>query len=98
MINLKPELLNTLCARIHKQAESIIKSTDKSEHEKYLDLYEYIQDSDDIVARCFNDWRRSNISMKISQLLAENLLTDEHIQNLSDETKEIIESLRAFQK
>jgi iron-sulfur cluster repair protein YtfE (RIC family) len=96
--NLKPELLNTLCERIHKQAESIIKSTDKSEHEKYLDLYKHIQDSDDIVARCFNDWRRSNISMKISQLLSEDLLPNDHIQNLSDETKEVIESWRSFQK
>ena len=96
--NLKPELLDTLCERIHIQAESIIKSTVKSEHEKYLDLFKHIQDSDDVVARCFNDWRRSNISMKIGQLIAEDLLTDEHIQNLTAETKEIIESWRSFPK
>lgn len=93
-----PEMLNTLCLRINKQAESIIQSSDKSEHEKYLDLYKHIQDSDDVVARCFNDWRRSNITMKISNLLADGLLTDDHIQKLSDETKELIERLKSFGK
>jgi len=96
--NLKPELLNTLCTRIHKQAEVIIHSTEKSEHEKYLELFKHIQDSDDVVARCFNDWRRSNISMKLGQLIGEDLLTNEHIQNLSDATKEVIESWRSFPK
>ena len=98
MRNLKPELLDTLCSRIHKQAQIIIHSSGKSEHEKYLELYKHIQDSDDVVARCFNDWRRSTISMKIGQLIAEDLLTDEHIQNLSDETKDAIESWRSFRR
>ena len=92
------DMLNTLCYRINKQSVSIIQNPDKTEHEKYLELYTHILDSDEIVARCFNDWRRSNIEIKISQLLLENLLTEEHIQNLSDETQKLIEFYRSLQK
>ena len=94
---LKSEMLDMLCLKINQQAENIIiQSCVKSEHEKYLDLYKHIQYSDGVVAKCFNDWKRSNIIMKISQLLAEDLLTDEHIQNLSDDTKELINLLKSL--
>ncbi len=93
-----PDMLNALCLRINQQADRIIQSSEKSDHKKYLELFKHIQDSDDIVANCFNDWRRSNITIKISYLLANGLLTDDHIQQLSDETQEQIKVLRMLQK
>jgi len=91
----KPEMLNVLCERINKKAEKLINSDDKNEHEKYIELYRYINDADRTVALCFDDWRRSNIRTKISALLSENLLTDEHVQELSDETKRTVDFLRS---
>ena len=91
-------MLNTLCLRINQQAEHIIQSSGKSEHQKYLDLYQYIQDADKIVSHCFDDWRRSNIDIKVSYLLGNNLLTDEHIQELSEETQNQMKFLRPSRK
>lgn len=91
---LKPEMLNTLCLRINKKAEEIIQTPEKSEHEKYIDLYEHIQESDDVVARCFNDWRRSNIWIKFHALLREGLLTDKHVMSLSDESEERFQNIK----
>jgi len=87
---IKPDMLNALCLRIRKRVEGIINAPDKTEHEKYLGLYRYIQNSDDLVALCFNDWRRSTIEMKLWPLLRHGLLEREHIQNLSYETQALV--------
>ena len=92
---IEPDMLNALCLRIHKRVESIIIAPDKTEHEKYLELYQCIQDSDDIVALCFNDWRRSTIEMKLRHLLRHDLLEREHVQNLSNETQALVGRIRA---
>jgi len=91
----KPDMLNALCERINRKAEKLINSNDKNEHEKYIALYRYINNANETVALCFDDWRRSNIRIRISALLSENLLTDEHVQELSDETKRTIDFLRS---
>ena len=92
---IKPDMLNALCLRIRKRVESIINAPDKPEHEKYLELYQCVQDSDELVALCFNDWRRSTIEMKLRLLLRHDLLEREHIQNLSDETQALVGRISA---
>jgi hypothetical protein len=42
------------------------------------------------MADCFNDWRRSNIYLKLLLLHKHRLLADEHIAKLSDETRELL--------
>lgn len=88
MSRIKQDMQNTLCLRIHKEAKEIIDSPNVAEIKKYHKLFKHIQNSDKTISRCFDGWKRSDIALKISQLLAENLLTDEHIQNLSDKTNE----------
>ena len=92
---IKPEMLNTLCRRINQEVVHMIHSSEKSEHEKYLDVYTYIQKIDRVVADCFDDWRRSNIDIKVAFLLRNNLLTDEHVQKLSEETQNQINFRRS---
>jgi len=90
---LQPEMLDALCARINQQAIQLLQSTKKTEHEKYLELYRHVNDSDRIVADCFNDWSRSNIWLKILPLRRHGLLTDEHVSQLSEESSELIKVL-----
>ncbi len=70
---IKSEMLEALCDRINKEARHILEVSAKSEHEKYLSLYRHIKDSDQLVADCFNDWRRSNIFFKIPKHLGDGL-------------------------
>lgn len=84
MRHLKDELLQELCARINRQSRQILADESKSEHQRYLDLYRHIHDSDEIVAECFNDWRRSRLELRILSLRRHKLMTDEHVQRLSD--------------
>lgn len=89
--SIEPELLAELCRRINKQSSEILSSSQfENEHLKYLALYTHIEDSDKIVANCFNDWRRSTISLIVRLLKKQNLLTEEHIGKLSDDARKIL--------
>jgi len=88
---IQPEMLSSLCARINRQARVLLESQAEPEHEKYQNLYQHVKDSDRIVADCFDDWRRSNIWLKILALRHEGLLTDEHLIHMSDKVKDLLE-------
>ena len=87
----KVDFLSTLCGRINEQSKYILNDQSVSEHEKYLKLYNYIKRSDKIVADCFNDWRRSNIWLKIQFLRHHGILTDEHLNQMSDSLRALVE-------
>jgi hypothetical protein len=82
------EILDELCSRILKKADEIANAETDRPHHRYLALFKHIQDSDDIVADCFNDWRRSNISNKILNLRHNRLLTDEHVIHMSSSAQD----------
>lgn len=83
-------LIANLCLRINQEATAILQAQQGSEHDRYLKLYKHITKADDIVAECFNDWRRSNIWLKISHLHRHELLKEEHLQNLTHETQDLL--------
>jgi hypothetical protein len=85
--DLKGELLDTLCKRINEDASQIIAGQATSQHEKYLRLFRHVSGSNEIIARCFDDWRRSNIILKVLSLREEGLLTDKHIMRLTEKTQ-----------
>jgi len=86
-------LLTSLGKRINSKAIAILQSTELSEIEKYRALFRHIQDSDKIVAECFDDWRRSNIWFKLIALYHHNLLTEDHLRDLTNETKDLLENV-----
>ena len=88
--NLKKTLLDRLCNRIldNMQAESNLEKREPDVHEQYLKVYCLIKKWDKIVADCFDDWSRSNIIFNILFLIKHQVITDEEIDQLSDETKE----------
>ena len=90
---IEPEMLATLCNRINEQSKAILSAEKISEHQKYLKLYDHIEQSDKIIAGCFNDWRRSNIWLKIQYLQGNDLLTDEYLSGLSDQFRAILETI-----
>ena len=93
MRKVKEDLLADLCEQINGQAMDILKSEANSEHERRGRLYRHVQDSDDIVADCFDDWRRSTLLMKLVALQRHGLLTSDHMQHLSEETQKRLKAL-----
>jgi plasmid stabilization system protein ParE len=91
--SIQRELLLSLCERINRKAMEILRSGEMSEHEKYKVLYHHVKDSDEIIAHCFDDWRRSNIVLKVMMLHSNGLLTEEDMRHLSDETRNLLKSV-----
>ena len=89
----KDQLLANLCRSINESAVQIVQTGGLTEHEKYLKLYRHIEASDKIVAECFDDWRRSNLWLKVVLLCRHKLLSDEHLKSLSNELRDRLELL-----
>ena len=94
MRKIEKELLNELCTRINKRAMIILEDQNSTEHEKYLSLYKHTVDSDKTVARCFNDWSRSTLLPRLYSINTNDLLTEEHLQNLSEKTRDLLKNLQ----
>jgi hypothetical protein len=86
--SIEKELLSELCRTINQKATEIVHSGAGSEYDKYLLLFKHIKYSDAIVAECFDDWRRSNLLFKLPLLHRQKILRNEHILNLTAETRE----------
>ncbi len=87
MRSIHDELLHALCARINDGAVQRVTRGSGNPHERYLELYTYINESDNIVAVCFNDWRRSTLMLKIHALRSHGLLSDAHVEHFSDSAR-----------
>ena len=91
---LKPLALDRLCQRIFQESESIIARAKEGEkHHAYLDLYKHIHASDETVADCFNDWKRSQAIIILANWRSNDLLTEEEFSVFSSETRAMVEVL-----
>ena len=91
--SIQSELLSSMCERINREAMEILRSEEMAACDKYRKLYHHMLDSDEIVAKCFDDWRRSNIRLKVFMLHRNGLLTEENMRHLSVETKNLLKSI-----
>jgi hypothetical protein len=92
------EMLSSLCDRINRQAADIIQAPAVSEHAKYQGLHKHIQEADDIIAACFNDWRRSTIAHRASSLRRHKVLTQDQFDHLSPGAQEVLTTLESVFK
>jgi hypothetical protein len=92
---IRGELLDALCRRVNAETVSILQKAGPTEHEKYLNAYKHIQNSDRVIAKCFDDWRRSVLDQKLIILNRFKLLTQDHLDHFSNETREL---LQGFEK
>ena len=88
MRSIHDELLHALCERIKKDAIDVLTESGKNPHEQYLNLYQHVKESDRIISDCFDQWSRSRLQMKILFLRRQGLLSDAHVEYLSDSARE----------
>jgi len=88
--SIRDELIASLCRRINETTIEILHNKNEMDYDKYLNAYRHIKDSDGIVAECFNDWRRSTIGVRLISMQRNRLLTEPHLENLSEKTRVFI--------
>jgi len=88
---LKPLALDRLCQRILGGSGDIIARTHEGEyHRTYLDLYRHIHESDETMSRCFDDFKRSQALVILTNWRLEKLITNEEFAAFSPDTRMIV--------
>lgn len=80
MRRIQGELLNAQYERINQRTKDLLTQGRGTPRETYVSVYRHLRDSDDLLAHCFDDWRRSNLLRKLARLREYGLLTEAHIQ------------------
>ena len=67
-----------------------------SYHERYLKLWKLLRNRDKTLGLCFDDPRRSQAFIQLTNIVEQDLLTEDELNQFSDETRERIEVIRRF--
>ena len=94
MCKIQGELLNTLYEQINQRTKNLLTQGSSTPRETYVSVYRHLQKSDDLIAHCFDDWRRSNLLFKMAGLREYGLLTEAHIQMLSPLAQEKLNAIK----
>lgn len=91
---LKPILLERACSQINKEAKTILENgVNHNQHEIYREMYKHYDKKDDLIAECFNDYRRSTAKFRILSLVRHGIMSDDEFQGFCDDTKRFVRSI-----
>lgn len=85
--------LERFCKRVLDQVASFRDDPSRRHHERYLDLYRWLQERDKELTRAFNDPRRSQMLSQLAMIHSYGLLEPQELARFTAKTRETIESL-----
>jgi hypothetical protein len=83
--------LERFCKRVLDEVPRFPLDTERSYHERYLELYRWLGERDAEIARAFNDPRRSRMFEQLAALYAHGLLKPDEFARFTPQTRERIE-------
>jgi hypothetical protein len=90
------KLLERYCARILEEVSAASECAEGSAHDRYLMVYELIDERNQQMATAFDDFRRSTAVMQLGIMRRMKLLTDEDLSTFSEQTRTRIESIASL--
>lgn len=87
---LRPLALQRYCERVMGDVDKIIHVSERDAHERYIEMYKIVQDGDKKLAHMFDGFSRSKALNQLVMYYGNDLLNEEEIAQLSDETRESI--------
>jgi hypothetical protein len=85
--------LQRFCERILSEVTRLAGDTSTGSHERYLLVYELIQQRNGDIATVFDDFRRSTALRQLVVMRARGLVTDEEFARFSPEAREVVDGL-----
>lgn len=85
---LRPLALQRYCERVMGDVDKIVHKEEGSAHERYIEMYKIVRDGDKKLARMFDGFSRSKALDQLVMYYDNDLLDDEEIAQLSNETRE----------
>jgi hypothetical protein len=93
---LQPILLDRLCTRILDEMRGVMDDAGQTPHQRYLKIFDLLQDRNDDVAAGFDDMRRSRAIERLAYIHALGLFTDDEFQRFSPGTRETVLFMRGL--
>lgn len=88
---LQPLALDRFCQRVLAEVRRLAADTNQSSHQRYLAVFELLQERDKELADAFNDPRRSTALVQLARLRSQGLLTEEEFARFSPETRAAVQ-------
>jgi len=93
---LRPLALQRYCEKVMGDVSKVINKEQEDAHERYLEMFNIVDEGDKLLSMMFDAFSRSKATIQLVMYCENDLLTDEELAQLSDETREIIHSLIEF--
>jgi hypothetical protein len=94
---LAPTLLNRFCDSVVAKASDFSKG-DSPGHEKYLDLFKYIGESNEDIAVVFDNRRRSSAILQMAAAVIRGIMSESELSSFSDATQERVRRIAALDR
>ena len=95
---IKDRLLHMACERAIDRVSRIIKKSKGRAHDAYLEIWSTLKDEDIKIGRMFDDLRRSNAIMKITEMVRAGIMSSNELEAFTEETKSIIKAIISANK
>ncbi len=82
-----PVWLERYCATLNQQVIQKLSDSRRSEHERYIGVYRFIQKKDRDLGDAFNDFRRSTATRQISIIRTLGVVTEQEVARFSEQTQ-----------
>ena len=89
--SLRPVALERYCERILGEVANLAAGDAGTAEERYHALWDLLRNRDGMIADALDDHRRSNALLKIMNMRAANMLTDDEYRRLSPATRERVD-------
>jgi hypothetical protein len=86
---LHPTVVNRYCQKVLREISRLGAEENKSDHERYLAVFQAIQNHDREIALLFNNPRRSSALMQMMAINNRELFTDEELSLFSNDIREM---------
>jgi hypothetical protein len=90
---LQPIALDRFCQRVLAEINRVAEDADKSNHERYLTIFNLIKHRDKELSDAFDNPRRSSAVQQLACILLHGLLTADEISGFSAETRRTVQFL-----
>jgi hypothetical protein len=88
--------LERFCRRVLGEIQRRSATSNKTYHERYLDIYRLLERRDRELGDAFNGLRRSTAVQQLTVIHAQGLLSEEEFARFSPETRSAVDSFLAI--
>lgn len=90
---LRKVALERLCERTLRRVSELCNDSERGFHDRYGEVYGFIQESDEQIAICFDDPRRSKADLQLAAMYVRGLVTEEELDEFTEETSRMAREL-----